>query len=349
MRSSTAIIATLTAVALVNGCPPPVAAAVVTGEHHWIGRLNLARAWTLSTGSGVTVGVLDTGVDVDHPNLAGAVLPGRAFPELGQGVRDTSGHGTAVAMIIAGRGRNGATRGIAPDAKVLPVTTTGTSDAVHDAVRWLVDQRVGVINMSVGRSRATGRSAALFDDAIQYAAQHDVVVVAAAGNSGEDTAVATPANRPGVLAVSAVDRDGRFRPDVSVSGPEIALAAPGVDMATVTEVRATGQPLSPHGTSYSAAIVSGAIALVRARYPELPAADVVRRILATAAPAGPSGRDPEYGEGIVDPVAALTAEPPGQAPAAPTRPPWGLVLVIAALLTGLVGATLIRRRRRRPR
>jgi type VII secretion-associated serine protease mycosin len=310
--------------------------------HYWIGQLRMPQAWALSTGAGVTVGVLDTGANVDHPNLAGAVRPGRAFPDLGEGVRDARGHGTAVAMLIAGRGRDGATKGIAPDAQILPVTTSGTSDTVNEAVRWLADQHVAVINMSFGRSRVTGRSAELFDDAIRYAADRDVVVVAAAGNSSEDTAVVTPANRPGVLAVSAVDRDNRFRPDVSVSGPEVALAAPGVAMVTAAEARIGERPLSPNGTSYSAALVSGVIALVRAKYPDLPAADVVRQVLATARPAGPDGRDAEYGYGIVDPVAALTATPTTASPAPAPAPgrPWWLVPALVVLPLGLTGTAL---------
>ncbi|MEV8509226.1 S8 family serine peptidase [Actinoplanes sp. NPDC051475] len=97
-------------------------------RHYWIDQLRLPRAWQLSQGDDVTVGVLDTGVDRDLPDLAGAVLPGRAFPDLGNGVNDAWGHGTAIAMLIAGRGRSGATIGVAPHATILPVTTAGTAE-----------------------------------------------------------------------------------------------------------------------------------------------------------------------------------------------------------------------------
>jgi subtilisin family serine protease len=211
-----------------------------------------------------------------------------------------------------------------------------------------------VINMSVGRSRVTGRSAALFNDAIQYATRHGVVVVAAAGNSSQDRAVVTPANLPGVVAVSAVDRTGRFRPDVSVSGAEVALTAPGVGIVTADEAERNGRPLSPNGTSYSAALVSGVIALVRAKYPDLPAADLVNLVLTTARPAGPEGRDPEYGYGIVDPVAALTANLPAPSKPAPTTaaqtPDRGsyrwYVAVLAVLPLGLASILWWRRRTR---
>lgn len=344
MRATIRILASLAVGALVAGAlPAPSLAAPGAGGHYWIDQLRLDQAWALSTGDGVTVGVLDTGVNAGHPNLAGAVLPGRAFPDLGQGVRDSWGHGTTVAMLIAGRGRDGATKGVAPGSRILPVTTSGTSDSVSEALHWLVDQGAGVINLSVGRSRPSERSAALLDEAFEYAAEHDVVVVAAAGNSGTDSGVTTPADRPGVLAVSAVDDSGRFRPDVSVSGPEVALSAPGVAMVTVGEAKVGGREQSPDGTSYSAALVSGVFALVRAEFPDESAVETVRRVLNTARPAGPDGRDPDYGFGIVDPLAALTA-PAAVRHGAPARR-WPLGLGVPAALVVLVAAGLILRRR----
>ncbi|MFC4063960.1 S8 family serine peptidase [Actinoplanes subglobosus] len=318
--------------------------------HYWVEQLRLDQAWRLSTGAGVTVGVLDTGVNAGHPNLAGAVLPGRAFPDLGQGVQDAWGHGTTVAMLIAGRGVDGATKGVAPGAAILPVTTSGTSDAVSEALHWLVDQGAGVINLSVGRARPSARSAAVLDEALAYAARHDVVVVAAAGNSGTDTGVTTPADRPGVVAVSAVDRTGRFRPDVSVSGPEVALAAPGVAIVTAGEAGVAGNDLSPDGTSYSAALVSGVIALARAAHPDESAAETVQRVLTTARPAGAEGRDPEYGYGVVDPPAALAAPPAVKADAPARRTAWWPhALGVPAAVLVLAGAVVVLRRRNRPR
>jgi serine protease len=318
-------------------------------RHYWIDQLGLPRAWQLSRGDGVTVGVLDTGVDRDLPDLSGAVLPGRAFPDLGNGVNDAWGHGTAVAMLVAGRGRSGATIGVAPHATILPVTTAGTAETVDQAIRWLVDQHVKVINLSVGRPGTSGGDASpVFDAALRYAGEHDVVVVAAAGNSSQDAGVVSPANRPGVVAVSAVDRSGAFRPEISVEGPEVALSAPGADMVTATEVRA-GE-LGPDGTSYSAALVTGVFALVRARFPGLGAAEVVRLVESTARDAGPPGRDPRYGYGVVDPVAALMASPPTPtrvaSPAGHRRRRWVLPVAGGVVAVALVGAALLRFRRR---
>jgi serine protease len=350
VRATITTLACLAAGAMVGaGLPAPAVAAPDAGGRYWIEQLRLDRAWELGTGAGVTVGVLDTGVNAEHPNLAGAVLPGRSFPDLGQGVRDFRGHGTTVAMLIAGRGLDGATKGAAPGSRILPVTTSGTSETVSEALHWLVDQGAGVINLSVGRSRPSERSAAVLDEALDYAARHDVVVVAAAGNSGTDTGVTTPANRPGVVAVSAVDETGRFRPDVSVSGPEVALAAPGVAIVTAGEAKVDGNELSPNGTSYSSALVSGVIALARAEYPDESATETVQRVLTTARPAGPEGRDPEYGYGVVDPVGALAA------PAAKAEAPaggaawWPYALGVPAVLLALAGGVVALRHRNRPR
>lgn len=345
---------------LVVAGPAGTVGAAPRDGHYWVDQLGFRRAWQVSQGAGVAVGVLDTGVNADRPGLAGAVLPGRAFPDLGDGVRDARGHGTTVAMLIAGRGHGNEPPGAAPRATIVPAVAAGGSATVNEAIRWLVDQRVSVINLSLGR----GSSTTAYDDALRYAARHDVVVVAAAGNAGQDRAVVSPADRPGVLAVGAVDRQGAFRPEVSVAGPQVALTAPGVGIATAVEGQLPGD-----GTSYAAAIVSGVVALVRSRFPGLDAANVVQRMVTTARPAGQPGRDPQYGYGIVDPVAALTASVPSTAVnplgsllpgtaadrsgQAPRRSMERLATVLAGALLGLtvVGATigLVVRRTRRKR
>lgn len=334
------MIAAVLGVAAILG---PTPASPGADRHYWIDQLGLPQAWQLSQGDGVTVGVLDTGVDRGLPDLAGAVLPGRAFPDLGNGVNDAWGHGTAIAMLIAGRGRSGATTGVAPHAMIMPVTTAGTAETVDQAIRWLVDQHVKVINLSVARQGTSGGNASsAFDAALHYAVEHDVVVVAAAGNSSEDAGVVSPANRPGVVAVSAIDRFGAFRPEISVEGPEVALSAPGADMVTATEVR-TGI-LGRDGTSYSAALVTGVIALVRARFPALGAAEVVRLVESTARDTGAPGRDPRYGYGVVDPVAALNTSP---TPAVQRQSrSWVLPVAGGAAVLALTGAALLRLRRR---
>lgn len=286
----------------------------------WIGQLDLERAWTLSKGSGVIVAVVDTGVNADHPDLAGATLPGAEFPELGTGTQDPRGHGTDMAVLIAGRGSH--TFGVAPEAMILPVKLSGNGDDANAAVKWATDHGARVLNLSLGGS-ATGR----YDEGLRYAEEHDVVVVAAAGNAGIDEGVSAPANGPGVLAVSAVDRNGEFRPDISVEGPEVVISAPGKE---ITTLRGSG-----NGTSQAAAIVSGTAALVRARYPDMTAREVVELLTSTAKDAGPQGRDPRYGFGIVDPLRALTTGPKET-----NHVKWWLLLAVGVLLTATAGVVM---------
>lgn len=290
------------------------AAPAYAAEPYWVGQLGLDQAWQLSEGEGVRIGLIDTGVAED-PDLADAVLPGADFPDLGAPAGDAIGHGTTMALLIAGRGIGGGTTGVAPKAKILPARLNGGADDAIAAVRWAVDQGAKVVNMSLG----TGHSTA-YDAALDYAREHDVVVVAAAGNAGEDRGVTSPADRPGVLAVSAVDGTGKFRDDVSVSGPEVAFAAPGVDITTSRP----GEQAPTSGTSQAAALVSGVVALVRSRYPDLTAAQVTDQLARTAKDLGAPGRDDLYGHGLIDPVAALSTAPD-------TGTPWW---VIALWTTG---------------
>jgi subtilisin family serine protease len=280
----------------------------------WVGQLGLEQAWAHTDGSGVTVAVLDTGVDPGHADLAGVVLPGAEFPELGSGARDTAGHGTDVAALIAGRS------GVAPGARVLPVKVTGGSADANAALKWAVDHGAKVVNLSLGSGAGS------FDEGLRYAAERDVLVVAAAGNTGTDKGVTPLARGEGVLAVSAVDRDGRFRPEVSVSGSEVALAAPGVDVPTSRGDRS--------GTSYAAAIVSGTAALVRAEYPDLTAPEVAQLLTSTAKDVGAVGRDPQYGFGIIDPVRALAGPPPHSNAAGVWA--WSLAGIAGTVVAGSV-------------
>jgi subtilisin family serine protease len=165
-----------------------------------------------------------------------------------------------------------------------------------------------VINISsggyYGETAASG-----YHDSLAYAEANDVLVVASAGKGDGIGQLSGLASRPGVVAVSAVDDTGTFRPDVSNQGPDVELAAPGVAMPMLSEDGDAGFRLKTFtGTSLSAPIVAGTAALIRSEYPDLNAASVVQRLISTATDAGPPGHDPQYGHGIVNPVAALTAE-----------------------------------------
>ncbi|WP_157441667.1 type VII secretion-associated serine protease mycosin [Actinoplanes awajinensis] len=289
-------------------------------ERQWyLDYLHVREAHKISTGKGVVVAVIDSGVDARNPDLAGRVLAGKSYwpadPAGGGGKIDHGGHGTSVSGIIAANGRKYGALGIAPGAKILPVSVTVgkgsggiySGSVPPDSIRWATDHGAQVINMSYGGRITSPEERA----AIQYALDHDVVLVAAAGNSASSTGVDSPAKIPGVLAVSGYDEKGRFWSG-SVHGPEVALAAPSVNIITlgVMDRGASGYVLAPGGTSGAAPMVAGAAALIRSRYPELKAPDVINRLISTATDAGPKGRDDQYGFGRLDLVKALTAKVP---------------------------------------
>ncbi|GAB1688944.1 S8 family serine peptidase [Krasilnikovia sp. M28-CT-15] len=300
---------------------PPALADSVRDRQWYLGALHVTAAHKISQGEGVTVALIDTGVRADHQDLIGNVLPGSDFRGVGtRGWVDAGGHGTAMAGLIAGHG-HGAGRadgvlGIAPKAKVLPLRALNDQDVPKDkepdAIAEAIRQHADVISMSLG-TNPTDR----LQRAIRQAIDADIVIVASSGNRPEDVFLQYPAKYPGVVAVGATGRDDKVAP-VTTTGPEMALVAPGVD--TVTTAR-TGGYTEGTGTSGATAIVAGAAALIRAKYPDLSAAEVVHRLTATATDKGAPGRDSDYGYGTLDLVAALTADVPasaGQPSAAPS-------------------------------
>jgi type VII secretion-associated serine protease mycosin len=279
----------------------------IRGQQWQLDELKVAQAHRITRGAGVTVAVLDTGVDAKHRDLSGAVLPGIDLiaGTTGDGRSDHDGHGTEMAGVIAGRGHGSddGVLGIAPEAKILPIEapTNGptSSSFMTKAVDFAISQHAGVINMSFGME-----DDAVLHNAIRKAVAADVVVVAASGNKGE-VAGSFPGKYPEVLTIGAYGRDGRVA-SFSVTGPQVDLIAPGVDI--ITTANSSAGYFKSQGTSESTAVVSGAAALLRSRYPHLSAVEIVHRLTATANDAGPKGRDDAYGYGRLDLVRALTAD-----------------------------------------
>jgi type VII secretion-associated serine protease mycosin len=290
-------------------------------------RLRPDLAWPLSTGTGVTVAVIDSGVSADHPALAGKVLRGRDYllAQGGDGHCDENGHGTLIAGIIAGREETSAGFrffGVAPGAQILPVrvlldqqrsSDPALSGRIADAIRWVVDVgHAEVINLSLTTPPTPGLAAA-----VQYAIQSDAVVVAAAGNTGDigtgngtDHAV-YPAAYPGVLAVAGTDANDQHV-STSTAGPFVDVAAPGLRIAGPSPAGGGYLFAAEGGTSFAAAYVSGVAALIRGYDPGLSPAQVSQRITETAQ--HPAGRwNPEVGSGVVDPVRAVGALVPAVA------------------------------------
>ena len=347
----------------------PAEADRIRNDEWHIGSLKVADANKISTGRGVVVAVVDSGV-YPHPDLRNNLLNGASFlpGDKDNGQKDPNGHGTKMASLIAAHGRPGQTGvvGIAPDAKILPVRDSdaegrGDSTTSARAIEWAVEHGAKIVNFS----RAVSPSIDL-QKAIRAADEKDVLVVAASGNVGQDVVAAYPAAMPGVLAVGASDRSGQHA-SVSVPTKQVQLCAPGVK---IEGAKPPNRYSIGEGTSDSTAIVSGAAALVRAKFPQLSAPEVIHRLTATATDIGKPGRDDECGFGVLNIVKALTADVPplatapsaGASTAAPasstpaaaapdTQPAssntpaiiGGVVVVL--LVGGLVAFLVVRRRK----
>ncbi|WP_240810137.1 S8 family serine peptidase [Actinomadura sp. WMMA1423] len=303
--------------------------------------LNVPRAWTMSKGGGVTVAVLDSGVDAGQADLAGSVATGPDYT-LGAnpaGVAPKRLHGTNMASIIAGHGHGpGGTRGVvgvAPEARLLSLRVilerdepgfakftgrrryTGT---IAQGIRYAVDHGADVVNLSLGRSYPTPRER----EAVAYAIGRNVVVVAAAGNSGaEDDPRGVdgrsapprgarepggaapryfyPASFPGVISVAAVDAQGEHA-GFSNRNSGVVVSAPGVQ---IIGAGPDGRYWIGDGTSPATAFVSGVAALIRSRHRGLAPALVTQAIVAGTAARPARGYDRGVGFGRVDAAAAL--------------------------------------------
>ncbi|NEY36791.1 type VII secretion-associated serine protease mycosin [Streptomyces sp. PRKS01-65] len=304
--------------------PPATAHADGIRAKQWaLDALHTQEIWRTTKGAGVTVAVLDTGVEADHPDLAGNVLPGKDMVGFGarEGDRAWARHGTAMAGIIAGHGhgpgRADGVMGVAPEAKILPVRVIledsdpsrakarkTRGNALAEGIRWAADHGADVINLSLGDDSASAHPEAAEDEAIQYALSKGVVVVASAGNGGEKgDRISYPAAYPGVIAATAVDRYGT-RAAFSTRRWYATVSAPGVDIVIADPDH---RYYEGWGTSAAAAFVSGAAALLKAAHPALTPAQVKRLLEDTAGDAPADGRDDSRGFGFVDPAAAIEA------------------------------------------
>jgi membrane-anchored mycosin MYCP len=278
--------------------------------------LGFSSVWNLTHGGGVTVAVLDSGVDA-NPQFGNRVTVGPDLAGQTPGIPrnvDCAGHGTQVASIIAAAPMAGISfAGVAPKARILSIKIVNYLDeevpdeVVSTAIRDAVRLGATVINLSLGQQQNTPE----LRSAVGFALANDVVVVAAAGNDvGGAKGPFYPAAYPGVLSVGAVDQDGSLAGFSDTRTP-VTVTAPGTNLTSAypgsfPDAYAT----QVEGTSYATAFVSGVAALVRSRYPSLTAAQVVQRIEQTAD--GAAG--PGTGNGMINPVQAVTAVLPEDEP-----------------------------------
>jgi len=327
MRSRvTRVLARALALAIVGAAalslaPAPDAHAdAIRDRQYWLEEYGITAAWQVTRGAGVTIAVIDSGVDAAHPDLTGAVIGGADVSGRGasDGTRPVSGpgrtHGTMVASLAAGRGSGpgAGVIGAAPAASILSISLAfgagerSADDQVAEAVTWAVDAGADIISLSLTRNTIDWPES--WDDAFGYAEENDVIVIAAAGNRGGGTEqVGAPATMPGVLAVGGVDQRGTASDNASSQGITIGVVAPSEQL--VGAVPGGGHALW-QGTSGATPIVAGIAALVRAAHPELDAANVIERILRTARPATSTVPDALYGYGLIDANAAVRASVP---------------------------------------
>ncbi|MEV0591882.1 type VII secretion-associated serine protease mycosin [Nonomuraea cavernae] len=294
----------------------PEKGSMQVGESWAQRRLDARNVWRLSRGEGVKVAVIDSGVDIRHPSLAGQVL--RQVDLTQTGHRDCMGHGTATAGIIAGRYLQGVPfYGVAPGVRLISYKQTneqsGDVGKLADAISKAAAAGVDVINVSVQASDQPDLKAAIND-----ALSRDIVIVAAAGNIDKDgvTTPAYPAAYEGVLSVGAASEEGGLS-DFSNTGSRVGVVAPGEKITSTWTGQSFRNDLK--GTSFAAPYVAGVAALVRSRYPRLNNEQVRRRIEKTADGALGDGT----GAGMVNPLLAVTAVLPSEqvAVAAPLPPP----------------------------
>ncbi|WP_330354491.1 type VII secretion-associated serine protease mycosin [Streptomyces chartreusis] len=261
--------------------------------------------WKITKGDGVTVAVIDSGVDDENPDLRGQVLEGKDFaPEApGDQHTDYRDHGTSMAGLIAGTGENrggDGAFGLAPGARILPVRVPLNATVFPKAIRYAADAGAKVINisMSVGGGAVWEEES----EAVKYALRKGALIFAAVGNDGDST-LASPAGTPGVVAVGSVGQDLQKTAE-SQYGPQVDLAAPGVDMVAACGGK-TGL-CKTRGTSDATAIASASAALIWSKHPDWTNNQVLRVMLNTAAgPTSGAKRNDYIGYGVVRPRIAL--------------------------------------------
>ncbi|MDX6390136.1 MAG: hypothetical protein QOJ73_1199 [Streptosporangiaceae bacterium] len=326
----------------------PASADEVRSAQMWVlNAINAPTAWRATEGRGIVVAVIDSGVDPAVSDLTGSVIAG---PDLAGVATPPSNagwgvHGTWMASLISGHGHAGGgsgVMGVAPMSKVLSIrVVTDKTDPGYNQYQQESDSRVqrslasaigyatahgaSVISMSLGY----GSPSALVRSALQKALNHGIVVVASSGNSGDSVGARTsgqapysfPADYPGVLGVAAVSQSGAAA-DFSSDNLSVQVGAPGVEVPAQGR---DGQYWLVSGTSPACALTAGVAALIKARYPHLAPALVVRAITSSTQNRPVGGYDDKIGFGTVDAAAAmaaaatLAAEPGGQLGAAATR------------------------------
>jgi type VII secretion-associated serine protease mycosin len=317
MRKATSALVGL----LLAGVAATPAHAQTIREQQWhLDAMKADDIWKTSTGKGVTVAVIDTGV-ARIPELEGQVLPGRDFAAGqksydGDERTDYDRHGTTMAAVIAGSGKHPSgdgAFGLAPGVKILPVRVpnelNSTRPSLTAAIRYAADSDADIINISLVAGKDDPERA----DAVKYALSKGKLIFAGVGNDGDTTnPILYPAATPGVVGVGAVDRDGAATKE-SQHGPQVDLVAPGMDI--ITACAGKSELCTSHGTSDATALASASAALLWSVHPDWTNNQVLRVLLNTAGKPVDGGQRSDYvGYGAVRPrIAVPTPGDPGPA------------------------------------
>ncbi len=274
-----------------------------------LSKMQAPAGWNIETGASntVVIAVVDTGVDLTHPDLVGKILPGKDFANNDSTAQDDNGHGTHVAGIAAASTNNGlGVAGVSWNAKIMPIKVldsygSGYDSWVANGIREAVNRGANIINLSLG---GPGYSETL-KQATDYAAANNVLVIAAAGNTGSSV-VAYPAGNPGVLGVGATDQNDKIA-SFSSYNSTVDVSAPGVGIASTLWYRGSHQYAYMSGTSMATPNVAGVAALIKSRWPAYSASQIGSRLIDYSDDLGSPGRDNYFGYGRVNVYKALNS------------------------------------------
>jgi len=298
--------------ALIGEGAPLAARSEGDPSQYILDKMHLPQAHELAKGDKVLVAVIDSGIDIKHPDLSGDIAG--SFDAIGTGLKVHS-HGTAIAGAIAAHGR---LMGAAPAAQILAIRAfsgtdadDGTTFAIMTGLNWAVFHGARIINMSFAGPQDPDITRGL-------AAAHEkgVVLVAATGNKGAKSPPLYPAADPNVIAVTATDANDQL-PAFANRGQYVAVAAPGVDLMLLGP---NGTYQLSSGTSFSSAYVSGTAALMLERRPSLGPDTVRQALTVTAHHLGSKGPNDQFGAGLVDAYQAVLSVAPVAIDAASVTP-----------------------------
>lgn len=289
------------------------------GNQQWyLSQMGMSQVWgDYGTGSsGITVAVLDTGVDYTHPDLEGKIIKGPDYVDKDYDPKDMHGHGTHVAGIIAaGLNNSQGIAGLAPQTRVLAIRVldekgSGSLFNIAKGIAYAANNGAQVINLSLGSPPGGGAMKTLANFLASYAERKGSLIIAAAGNSG--SAIGYPAAASKFLAVGAINEDS-YLASFSNRGPELDIVAPGVNIMSTfptypVTANESGLPqnyASLNGTSMATPMVSALAAMILSKNPYLKPTQLRERLEATATDLGSIGRDDMFGAGVINPAKAL--------------------------------------------